>query len=85
MTQSVHTSIIDLIDNETSLETEQAEHDDVVSSITLRIQTLIASINPLQGRKKHFGSGQAITKTGGPGVLPRKIWGKKQLTSAFWF
>ena len=26
-----------------------------------------------QGRRKQFGSGQAITKMGGPGVLPRKI------------
>ena len=52
--KDVQMSMIDLIDDEASLETEQAvldEHDDVISSITLRIQKLIASINPLTDTK----------------------------------
>ena len=42
-----------------------------------------ASALGIQGRRKQFKSGQAITKVGGPGVLPRKILKKYCLLAHF--
>ena len=42
--RQVHLSIVDLLEEETDLEVEQAildEHDDIVSAITLRLKALI--------------------------------------------
>ena len=63
-TSGIYTSVVDLVDEEEPEQATLDHHDDLVASMTLRIQKLIAKLKPPPDRKVESQTPHTQTEAG---------------------